>query len=142
MIKLSNLINSFGPFFELLDVPIAIINTQGVYLFYNDASAQNQIPKKEALGANILSLYKDMDTESSTMLQAAIYGSEYKSSTQIYYNKYGNKVEYVHSTSPLYDDCGHIIGAIEIGLSKNISQRMTKEVSSLIKTLSQHNTKR
>ncbi|PSV07852.1 sigma-54-dependent Fis family transcriptional regulator [Photobacterium kishitanii] len=142
MIKLSNLINSFGPFFELLDVPIAIINTQGVYLYYNDASAQiDQIPKKEALGANILSLYKDMDTESSTMLQAAIYGSEYKSSTQIYYNKYGNKVEYVHSTSPLYDDCGHIIGAIEIGLSKNISQRMTKEVSSLIKTLSQHTQK-
>ncbi|WP_155763253.1 hypothetical protein [Photobacterium kishitanii] len=49
MIKLSNLINSFGPFFELLDVPIAIINTQGVYLYYNDASAQiDQIPKKRS----------------------------------------------------------------------------------------------
>ena len=139
MITLSNLVNSFGPFFELLDVPIAIIDTHGTYIYYNEASAQiDQIPRNEAIGANILSLYKDMDTESSTMLQAVIKGAEYRSCTQIYYNKYGNKVEYVHSTSPIYDDAGSIIGAIEIGLSKNISQRMTKEVSTLIRTLSRH----
>ncbi|EGU33700.1 putative regulatory protein [Vibrio sp. N418] len=139
MITLANLVNSFGPFFELLDVPIAIIDTNGTYIYYNEASAQiDQIPRNEAMGANILSLYKDMDAESSTMLQAAMNGAEYRSCTQIYYNKYGNKVEYVHSTSPLYDDAGNIIGAIEIGLSKNISQRMTKEVSALIRTLSRH----
>lgn len=142
MITLANLINSFGPFFELLEVPIAIIDTQGTYIYYNDASAQiDQIPRQEALGANILSLYKDMDAESSTMLQAATNGAEYKSCTQVYYNKYGNKVEYVHSTSPLYNDKGNIIGAIEIGLNKNLSQRMTKEVSALIRTLSRRSPK-
>ena len=141
MITLANLVNSFGPFFELLDVPIAIIDTHGTYIYYNEASAQiDQIPRSEAVGANILSLYKDMDVESSTMLQAVINGVEYRSCTQIYYNKHGNKVEYVHSTSPLYDDAGSIIGAIEIGLNKNISQQMTKEVSALIRTLS-HNSK-
>ncbi len=141
MITLANLVNSFGPFFELLDVPIAIIDTHGTYIYYNEASAQiDQIPRNEAVGANILSLYKDMDEESSTMLQAVINGAEYRSCTQIYYNKHGNKVEYVHSTSPLYDDAGSIIGAIEIGLNKNISQQMTKEVSALIRTLS-HNSK-
>lgn len=139
MITLANLVNSFGPFFELLDVPIAIIDTNGTYIYYNEASAQiDQIPKQEAMGANILSLYKDMDADSSTMMQAITHGAEYRSCTQIYYNKYGNKVEYVHSTSPIYDDAGSIIGAIEIGLSKNISQRMTKEVNALIRTLSRH----
>lgn len=142
MITLTNLVNSFGPFFDLLDVPIAIIDTHGTYIYYNEASASiDQIPRDEALGANILHLYKDMNAESSTMLQAATNGVEYRSCTQIYYNKLGNKVEYVHSTSPIYDDAGVIIGAIEIGLSKNISQQMTKQVSALICTLSRQSRK-
>lgn len=139
MITLTNLVNSFGPFFALLDVPIAIIDTDGTYIYYNQASANiDQIPRNEAIGKNILSLYKDMDIESSTMLQAAMHGTEYRLCTQVYYNKYGNKVEYVHSTAPIFDDNGKIIGAIEAGLNKNISQRMTKEILSLIKTLSHH----
>ena len=109
----------FKHFFDLIHQPMAIIDKEGKYIYYNQESAElDGYTMEQAIGKPMLKVYPNLKKEDSTMLQA-LHGKEYQDTYQTYYNHVGKLVDYQHTTVPLYNHNKEIIGAVEIG--RNIS---------------------
>ncbi|TSJ90621.1 PAS domain S-box protein [Gilliamella apicola] len=109
----------FKHFFDLIHQPMAIIDKEGKYIYYNQESAElDGYTMEQAIGKPMLKVYPNLKKEDSTMLQA-LQGKEYQDNYQTYYNHVGKLVDYQHTTVPLYNHNKEIIGAVEIG--RNIS---------------------
>lgn len=109
----------FKHFFDLIHQPMAIIDKEGKYIYYNQESAElDGYTMEQAIGKPMLKVYPNLKKEDSTMLQA-LQGKEYQDTYQTYYNHVGKLVDYQHTTVPLYNHHKEIIGAVEIG--RNIS---------------------
>ncbi|PXY90273.1 sigma 54-interacting transcriptional regulator [Gilliamella apis] len=109
----------FKHFFDLIHQPMAIIDKEGKYIYYNQESAElDGYTMEQAIGKPMLKVYPNLKKEDSTMLQA-LQGKEYQDTYQTYYNHVGKLVDYQHTTVPLYNHNKEIIGAVEIG--RNIS---------------------
>ena len=109
----------FKHFFDLIHQPMAIIDKEGKYIYYNQESAElDGYSMEQAIGKPMLKVYPNLKKEDSTMLQA-LQGKEYQDTYQTYYNHVGKLVDYQHTTVPLYNHNKEIIGAVEIG--RNIS---------------------
>jgi PAS domain S-box len=109
----------FKHFFDLIHQPMAIIDKEGKYIYYNQESAElDGYSMEQAIGKPMLKVYPNLKKEDSTMLQA-LQGKEYQDTYQTYYNHVGKLVDYQHTTVPLYNHHKEIIGAVEIG--RNIS---------------------
>ena len=109
----------FKHFFDLIHQPMAIIDKEGKYIYYNQESAElDGYSMEQAIGKPMLKVYPNLKKEDSTMLQA-LHGKEYQDTYQTYYNHVGKLVDYQHTTVPLYNHNKEIIGAVEIG--RNIS---------------------
>ena len=103
-------------FLDCLHFPIAIINVEGRYVYYNEESAEIDGCSREfALGNLLLNVYKKMRPEESTMLQSLQTGRCYSSHGQNYFNARGKLLNYMHTTTPLFNQIGQTVGAIEIG---------------------------
>ena len=109
----------FKHFFDLIHQPMAIIDKEGKYIYYNQESAElDGYTMEQAIGKPMLKVYPNLKKEDSTMLQA-LHGKEYQDTYQTYFNHVGKLVDYQHTTVPLYNHNKEIIGAVEIG--RNIS---------------------
>ncbi|OCG09650.1 sigma-54-dependent Fis family transcriptional regulator [Gilliamella apis] len=109
----------FKHFFDLIHQPMAIIDKEGKYIYYNQESAElDGYTMEQAIGKPMLKVYPNLKKEDSTMLQA-LQGKEYQDTYQTYFNHVGKLVDYQHTTVPLYNHNKEIIGAVEIG--RNIS---------------------
>ena len=109
----------FKHFFDLIHQPMAIIDKEGKYIYYNQESAElDGYSMEQAIGKPMLKVYPNLKKEDSTMLQA-LHGKEYQDTYQTYFNHVGKLVDYQHTTVPLYNHNKEIIGAVEIG--RNIS---------------------
>ena len=109
----------FKHFFDLIHQPMAIIDKEGKYIYYNQESAElDGYTMEQAIGKPMLKVYPNLKKEDSTMLQA-LQGKEYQDTYQTYFNHVGKLVDYQHTTVPLYNHEKAIIGAVEIG--RNIS---------------------
>ena len=109
----------FKHFFDLIHQPMAIIDKEGKYIYYNQESAElDGYSMEQAIGKPMLKVYPNLKKEDSTMLQA-LQGKEYQDTYQTYFNHVGKLVDYQHTTVPLYNHNKEIIGAVEIG--RNIS---------------------
>lgn len=84
---IQNILNSMKLFLDCLHFPIAIINVEGRYVYYNEESAEIDGCSREfALGNLLLNVYKKMRPEESTMLQSLQTGRCYSSHEQNYFN--------------------------------------------------------
>ncbi|MWN31434.1 PAS domain-containing protein [Gilliamella sp. Pra-s65] len=129
----------FKHFFDLIHQPIAIINKEGKYIYYNQESAElDGYPMEQAIGEPILKVYPKMRKEDSTMLQALQQGKEYQDNYQSYYNHVGKLVDYMHTTVPLYNNNKEIIGAIEIGRNLSTVRQLQDQVFTLNSKLYQN----
>lgn len=98
---IQKILNSMKLFLDCLHFPIAIINVEGRYVYYNEESAEIDGCSREfALGNLLLNVYKKMRPEESTMLQSLQTGRCYSSHEQNYFNARGKLLNYMHTTPP------------------------------------------
>ncbi|MCO6549450.1 MAG: sigma 54-interacting transcriptional regulator [Gilliamella sp.] len=129
----------FKHFFDLIHQPMAIIDKEGKYVYYNQESAElDGYPIEQAIGKPMLKVYPKMRKEDSTMLQALQHGKEYQNNYQSYYNHVGKLVDYMHTTVPLYNKNQKIIGAIEIGRNLSTVRQLQDQVFKLNSKLYQN----
>ncbi|WP_416380529.1 sigma-54 interaction domain-containing protein [Gilliamella sp. B2911] len=128
----------FKHFFDLIHQPMAIIDKEGKYIYYNQESAElDGYPMEQAIGKPMLKVYPNLKKEDSTMLQA-LQGKEYQDTYQTYYNHVGKLVDYQHTTVPLYNHKKEIIGAVEIGRNLSNVRQLQDQVFSLNRKLYQN----
>lgn len=128
----------FKHFFDLIHQPMAIIDKEGKYIYYNQESAElDGYPMEQAIGKPMLKVYPNLKKEDSTMLQA-LHGKEYQDTYQTYYNHVGKLVDYQHTTVPLYNHKKEIIGAVEIGRNLSNVRQLQDQVFSLNRKLYQN----
>jgi arginine utilization regulatory protein len=113
--QLAAAIAVFSEFLDSIAQPVAIVDGDGRFVYYNEESAQlDQSKAEKALGTPLLQVYPELDEANSTMLQALRKGKRYHNKYQLYFNPSGKPVHQVHTTLPLNDANGKILGAIEI----------------------------
>lgn len=128
----------FKHFFDLIHQPMAIIDKEGKYIYYNQESAElDGYPMEQAIGKPMLKVYPNLKKEDSTMLQA-LHGKEYQDTYQTYYNHVGKLVDYQHTTVPLYNHKKEIIGAVEIGRNLSNVRQLQDQVFKLNRKLYQN----
>lgn len=129
----------FKHFFDLIHQPMAIIDKEGKYIYYNRESAElDGYSMEQAIGKPMLKVYPNLRKEDSTMLQALQQGKEYQDNYQSYYNHVGKLVDYMHTTVPLYNKHKEIIGAIEIGRNLSTVRQLQDQVFKLNSKLYQN----
>ncbi|WP_123053177.1 sigma 54-interacting transcriptional regulator [Clostridium sp. JN-1] len=137
--NLKNAVNLFSDFFEVLRYPVAVIDKEGKYIYYNIYDAEiDKSSVKDNLGKYILDSYKNLTEETSTMLRSLKHGERFIDKHQIYITKTGKTVDYMHTTLPLYDENKNIIGAIEIGRDISQIKQLTDTVLDLSAKLYTH----
>lgn len=126
----------FTRFFDLIHQPLAVINHEGKYVYYNQESADlDGYTISQALGRHMLDVYPQMKETQSTMLTSLKKGVEYIGHYQIYTNARGQAVDYQHTTAPLYASNGKLVGAIEVGRNLSGVRRLQEQVVELNKLL-------
>ena len=133
---IQKILNSMKLFLDCLHFPIAIINVEGRYVYYNEESAEIDGCSREfALGNLLLNVYKKMRPEESTMLQSLQTGRCYSSHEQNYFNARGKLLNYLHTTTPLFNQIGQTVGAIEIGWDVSQITKLQNQILLLTKKL-------
>ena len=128
----------FKHFFDLIHQPMAIIDKEGKYIYYNQESAElDGYTMEQAIGKPMLKVYPNLKKEDSTMLQA-LHGKEYQDTYQTYFNHVGKLVDYQHTTVPLYNHEKAIIGAVEIGRNLSNVRQLQDQVFRLNRKLYQN----
>lgn len=134
--ELQRALAMFSRFFDLIHQPLAVINHDGEYVYYNQESADlDGYTIDQALGRHMLDVYPQMKESQSTMLTSLRKGVEYIGHYQIYTNARGQSVDYQHTTAPLYGSNGNVIGAIEVGRNLSGVRRLQEQVVGLNKLL-------
>ncbi|TBM01089.1 sigma-54 interaction domain-containing protein [Hafnia paralvei] len=130
--ELQHALEMFSRFFDLIHQPLAIINREGKYVYYNQESADlDGYTVEQALGHHMLDVYPKMKESQSTMLHSLKQGVEYIGHYQVYYNAKGQAVDYQHTTAPLYGSSGEMVGVIEIGRNMSSVRRLQEQVVEL-----------
>ena len=133
---LQHYIDCFRSFLDNLGVPIAIIDMEGRYVYYNRESAEiDGCAVEDALGKPLLSLYPYIKEDDSTMLQSLRHGRVFINHHQNYFNAKGKLINYTHTTTPLVNRSGKTIGAIEFGFDASSDIKLQQQLISLTKTL-------
>ncbi|SCK11439.1 sigma-54-dependent Fis family transcriptional regulator [Vogesella sp. LIG4] len=126
--QLTAALGIFTEFLDSLPQPVAIVDNDGNYVYYNEESArQDDYLAAHALGNPLLQVYPKMNQHSSTLLQAAYQGKRYHNQYQLYYNASGKPVHQVHTTLPLQGGHGEIIGAIEIARDLSVINHLHEQ---------------
>ena len=134
--ELHTALRIFSRFFDLIHQPLAVINTRGEYIYYNQESADlDGYTIEQALGKHMLDVYPAMKETQSTMLSSLKSGVEYIGHYQIYHNARGQAVDYQHTTAPLYSSAGEMMGVIEIGRDMSGVRRLQEQVVELNRLL-------
>ncbi|WP_018153120.1 sigma-54 interaction domain-containing protein [Leeia oryzae] len=118
--QLAAALGIFSEFLDAIGQPIAIVDGEGRYVYYNkECSEMDEYTSEQALGQYMLALYPDLNLADSTMHEALQKGKRYHNKYQLYFNPRGKPVHQVHTTLPLTDPNGKILGAIEV--SRNLT---------------------
>ncbi|MEJ4044213.1 sigma-54 interaction domain-containing protein [Erwinia sp. SLM-02] len=137
--ELARLVSLFSRFFDLVHQPITIIDRDAKFIYYNQESACiDGYSVQSALGKSVQDVY-GLSKEKSTMLQALYEGKEFIGHYQIYYNRKGKAVEFQHTTVPLFDRRGDVLGVIEIGRNISATRMLQDQVVELNSLLYNHN---
>ena len=133
---LSKFIGITSPFLDGLEQPIAIIDSNGRYVYYNkESAALDGCTQDFALNKLITDVYPYLLPETSTMLQSLRNGTIFNHHHQNYFNAKGQLVNYTHTTAQIRDFDGNIAGAIEIGWDETVNQKLQNEILELNRKL-------
>jgi arginine utilization regulatory protein len=133
---LASALKIFARFFDLIHQPITITDRDGRFIYYNQECVEIDGYRGEPpLGKHVLEVYTRLAEDKSTMLDALKNGTEYIGNYQVYYNQEGKPVDYQHTTVPLYDDGGAVMGVIEIGRDLSSFRQLQQQVVDLNRLL-------
>ena len=118
--ELASALAIFSHLFDAMPQPVAVIDSDGNYVYYNQESAKiDAYPAEMAVGHPLLDIYPAMDAHSSTLLQALHNGKSYTGAFQAFINAQGRLVQQIHTTMPLLNRRGSIVGAVEVARDLN-----------------------
>lgn len=113
---------------QLIDEGVHVIDTEGNSIIYNEAMERlEKMQSKDVLKKPFTEVFRSINIEESTMLQALRNKKTTMNKQQTYHNKDGKEITTINSTIPVLDG-DKIIAAIEI--AKNITN--IKEMSHTI----------
>lgn len=105
---------------EVIDEGIHVVNTAGVTVFYNEASARVEgLERSEVEGRHILEVFPSLTEETSTLLKVLHTRTPMLNQQQTFTNYKGYRVTTVNSSYPLFIN-GQLVGALEV--SKDITR--------------------
>lgn len=112
---------------------LIIVDHEANILYFNEpATNLAGIDEAEALGKNILAVFKDLSAETSTFYQVLRTGKPIVDYVQSYVNYEGRAVTTITSTLPLYEE-GRLIGAFEIYRESSAFYHLTEQMEKLMK---------
>lgn len=112
---------------------LIIVDHEANILYFNEpATNLAGIEEVEAIGKNILEVFKDLTVETSTFYQVLQTGKPIVDYVQSYVNYEGRAVTTITSTLPLYED-GRLIGAFEIYRESSAFYHLTEQMEKLLK---------
>ena len=123
------LIDSIKPVLDSIDQPVTVVDLNGHFIYYNNASARmDGLDPKDAIGKHILDITPWLSAEESTLLQCLKNGKQIVNNYQVFQAAGGVSTNYLHTVTPLFDINRKTIGAIEIGRAVNeIPQQQTNK---------------
>jgi len=114
---------------------ILVVDKKANVIFYNEPVTQIAgINAGEAVGKNILEIFPDLTTETSTFYRVLRTGKPLVDYVQTYSNFKGEKVTTLTSTMPLIND-GKIEGAFELYRELSTVRELSEKIVSLQKEL-------
>lgn len=122
---------------NVIDEGIHVIDRNGFTILYNKAMGELEgMEAEEVVGQKFLSLFPDLDHQTSTLLQVLTSEKPILDQSQTYLNRQKKKIMTINSTIPLYVN-DEKIGAVEI--AKNITRikELSDEIMRLQQTITQ-----
>lgn len=130
--ELRTALKVFGHFFDVLGQPLSVINHTGEHLYYNQENAAlDECQQHEILGKPMQTLFPAIREEDNEMLSALRRGEEFINHQKSYYTPGGRLIDYQHTTVPLYNSAGEIMGVIESGQDLSRYRTLQRQVSAL-----------
>lgn len=130
--ELQTAMKVFGHFFDVLGQPFSILNATGQHIYYNQENADlDECQRKQVLGQHMLSVFPSIKADDNEMLRALQYGEEFVNHQKTYYTPSGKLIDYQHTTIPLFNSAGTIIGVIESGQDFSRYRKLQRNLSVL-----------
>jgi arginine utilization regulatory protein len=126
----------FAQLFDYLEQPVAMVDTGGFFVYLNQKMADydNRLPE-DAVGMHVLEYWPYYTAETSTLLRAAKYGERFINHLECYAGADGKILDYLHSTLPIFDQDGRVLGAVDIGSGIDNITALTNQVLNLSEQL-------
>jgi len=130
--ELLSAIKVFGHFFDVLGQPFSVLDTTGKHIYYNQENADlDGCQRKEVLGKHMLSVFPSIQADDNEMLRALQYGEESVNHQKNYYTSGGKLIDYQHTTVPLFNSSGAVMGVIESGQDLSRFRKLQRNLSVL-----------
>lgn len=130
--ELDTAIKIFGHFFNVLGQPFSVLNAAGQHIYYNQENADlDECQREEVLGRHMLSVFPSIHADDNEMLRALQYGEESVSHQKSYYTPSGKLIDYQHTTVPLFNSSGAVMGVIESGQDLSRFRKLQRNLSVL-----------
>jgi arginine utilization regulatory protein len=125
------------PLFDIIsdniDVGIAIIDKNGIIVYYNHAmSIIEGLEQEEVIGKYILEVFPTFDSKTSTLLNTLKTGKIIRNIEQQYLNHKGKKIYALITDMPIMVN-GEIVGAIEFAKDLYMVKNLYNTISSIEK---------
>ena len=110
------LVDSLAPIFDGLRQPVTLVDTQGRFVYYNQASGLlDGLDPRQALGMHVLQSAPWLQAEQSTLLRCLAQERPSIDTLQAYVGAGGELLQYRHRAIPLHGRGGQLLGAMEVG---------------------------
>ncbi|MDA8477766.1 sigma 54-interacting transcriptional regulator [Citrobacter sp. Awk 4] len=130
--ELNAAIKVFGHFFDVLGQPFSVLNKSGQHIYYNQENADlDECQREEVLGKNMLSVFPSIQEDENEMLRALQHGEESINHQKSYFTPSGKLIDYQHTTVPLFNSSGEIMGVIESGQDLSRFRKLQHNLSVL-----------
>lgn len=100
---------------NVIDEGIHVVNAEGKSIIYNQAMANlEKTNREDVIGKAFRTVFSHIPKEESTLLRALKKAEPTLNQHQTYLNKYGKEITTVNTTTPILDDSGRVVAALEI----------------------------
>jgi arginine utilization regulatory protein len=118
---------------QLVDEGVHVIDAEGNSIIYNDAMARlEKMHRKSVLKQPFTEVFKNINAEESTLLQALYHQKVTMNKQQTYLNRDGKVINTINSTIPVIDG-DRVIAAIEVSKDITDIRRMSNTILDLHK---------
>ncbi len=117
---------------QIVDEGIHIVDKDGTSIAYNEAIANlEKVNVEDVLGKKFRAVFSHIPENDSTLLRALEKGTGTASQQQTYLNQYAKEVTTVNATTPVFDDDGQVIAAIETAKDITDIKRLSNTILDL-----------